>query len=171
MTRFGRQPEERAPRVVWQFTREQVEQQDFAAFLFQFGEIPDGAFLKDAFQTFSVGVGGYDDDPRELSEIPEVRAFFAKFYEVWPHWLYFIDTRSLSTIVYCILKTYRCVREDKRKYVKHFVESEEMAEFIERQTPDFINLCHRAGIDSIDANERLHNIANQLRPRGDVGRE
>ena len=165
MTRFGKQPEERAPRVIWQFTREQVEQQDFAAFLFQFGEIPDGEFLKDAFQTFSIGVGGYDDDPRQLTEIAEVRAFFARFYEVWPHWLYFIETSGLSTPVYCVLKTYRCVRDDKETmYVKHFVETEEVEEFIERQTPDFMNLCHRAGIDSIDANERLRRIAKQLEP-------
>ncbi|MDP2828030.1 MAG: chlororespiratory reduction 6 domain-containing protein [Sulfuricellaceae bacterium] len=32
---------------------------------------------------------GYDDDPRELEAIPEVREWFAKLFEVWPYWSFF----------------------------------------------------------------------------------
>ena len=32
---------------------------------------------------------GYDDDPRELESIPEVREWFAKLFEAWPYWSYF----------------------------------------------------------------------------------
>ena len=32
---------------------------------------------------------GYDDDPRELEAIPEVRAWFAKLFEAWPYWSFF----------------------------------------------------------------------------------
>ncbi|MDP2760832.1 MAG: chlororespiratory reduction 6 domain-containing protein [Sideroxyarcus sp.] len=32
---------------------------------------------------------GYDDDPRELEAIPEVRAWFAKLFELWPYWSFF----------------------------------------------------------------------------------
>ena len=32
---------------------------------------------------------GYDNDPRELEAIPEVRAWFAKLFEVWPYWSFF----------------------------------------------------------------------------------
>jgi hypothetical protein len=35
-------------------------------------------------------IGGYDNDPRELPEIPEVRAFFHRLVEEWPHWLWFL---------------------------------------------------------------------------------
>ena len=32
---------------------------------------------------------GYDDDPRELHSIPEVREWFAKLFEAWPYWSFF----------------------------------------------------------------------------------
>ncbi len=32
---------------------------------------------------------GYDDDPRELESIPEVRAWFARLFEAWPYWSFF----------------------------------------------------------------------------------
>ena len=32
---------------------------------------------------------GYDNDPRELEAIPEVREWFAKLFEAWPYWSFF----------------------------------------------------------------------------------
>jgi len=32
---------------------------------------------------------GYDDDPRELYSIPEVREWFAELFESWPYWSFF----------------------------------------------------------------------------------
>jgi len=32
---------------------------------------------------------GYDNDPRELESIPEVREWFAKLFEAWPYWSFF----------------------------------------------------------------------------------
>lgn len=40
---------------------------------------------------------GYDDDPRPLPEIPEVRQFMALLNREWPHWLWF-STRFAGTI-------------------------------------------------------------------------
>ena len=34
---------------------------------------------------------GYDDDPRELESIPEVREWFAKLFEAWPYWSFFAN--------------------------------------------------------------------------------
>lgn len=34
---------------------------------------------------------GYDDDPRELQEIPEVRAFFRALVDEWPHWIWYLQ--------------------------------------------------------------------------------
>jgi Uncharacterized conserved protein len=35
-------------------------------------------------------VEGYDDDPRELPEIQEVRDYFRLLTNEWPHWLWFL---------------------------------------------------------------------------------
>ena len=34
---------------------------------------------------------GYDDDPRELEAIPEVRAWFAQLFAAWPYWSFFVN--------------------------------------------------------------------------------
>jgi hypothetical protein len=34
---------------------------------------------------------GYDDDPRELEAIPEVREWFASLFEAWPYWSFFVS--------------------------------------------------------------------------------
>ena len=39
--------------------------------------------------TVTLVFDGYDDDPRELEAIPEVRKWFARLYEAWPYWSFF----------------------------------------------------------------------------------
>ncbi|MDD5298783.1 MAG: hypothetical protein PHU46_17935 [Rhodocyclaceae bacterium] len=42
-------------------------------------------------------VSGYDDDPRVIVEIPEIRSFFEKLAQDWPHWLWFLR-RSIGAV-------------------------------------------------------------------------
>jgi len=44
------------------------------------------------------GVYGYDDDPRELYQISEVRAWMHKLDRAFPYWFYFMDTGPHSTL-------------------------------------------------------------------------
>ena len=39
--------------------------------------------------TVTLVFNGYDDDPRELEAIPEVRKWFARLFEAWPYWSFF----------------------------------------------------------------------------------
>ena len=155
-----------APRVFWEFKRDQIEQQDFSDFLNHFGELASGDVLRDSQASFTFFVGGFDDDAREVTEIPEIRAFYHKFYEVWPHWMFFVEPDSLKTMAFCIFKTYMCIHDEKKRVVQHAYDDTEMAEFIKQQTPDFMSLCHRAGIDSIETNEILEGITKELMPPG-----
>lgn len=34
---------------------------------------------------------GWDDDPRETADIPEIRAYFEALTEAWPYWLHYIE--------------------------------------------------------------------------------
>jgi len=45
-------------------------------------------------------VSGYDADPRELYEIPEVRAFFRKIAHEWGGWLHFLEKDGPSLQVF-----------------------------------------------------------------------
>jgi hypothetical protein len=55
-------------------------------------------------ESVAIMVDGYNDDPRELMEIQEVRNFFQKLTAEWPHWIWFLnrDMGSLN-LVLCLL--------------------------------------------------------------------
>lgn len=59
-------------------------------------------------------VSGYDEDSRELVEIPEVRSFFRKLTAEWPHWFWFL-ARSFGSIslLMSLLCAVRIRREGK----------------------------------------------------------
>jgi hypothetical protein len=48
---------------------------------------------------------GFNDDPRELWEIPEVRSFVERLDQQFPYWLYFLSRHGtgLLAIVRCFL--------------------------------------------------------------------
>ncbi|MBK1724499.1 hypothetical protein [Thiocystis violacea] len=41
--------------------------------------------------TMTLYFEGWDDDPREISETPEIRAYFSKLTEAWPYWWHYIE--------------------------------------------------------------------------------
>lgn len=49
---------------------------------------------------------GYDDDPREVYEIPEVRRFCAALDKRFPYWLYFLTTiqDNLKVVTFCLVR-------------------------------------------------------------------
>jgi len=51
---------------------------------------------------------GWDQDPREVSQIPEIRAFFAALTEPWPYWFPFIDkTGDMLSVVLTLITPVR----------------------------------------------------------------
>lgn len=48
-------------------------------------------------------VNGYDEDPRELFEIPEVRDWLRKVHDLWPHWFYFCSLGRDSSLIWISL--------------------------------------------------------------------
>ena len=49
-------------------------------------------------------VNGYNDDPRELVDIPEVRAMLRQLEASWPHWAYFLNQvdDSIKLMLSCV---------------------------------------------------------------------
>lgn len=52
----------------------------------------------------SLVVDGYDDDPRELVDVPEVRQFLREFSAAWPYWAFFFNQvdDSIILLVSCV---------------------------------------------------------------------
>lgn len=68
-------------------------------------------------------VKGFDNDPRELPEIPAVRAFFADLSSMWPHWLWFLYRKSgsLSLVMslLCTVKVHRAHGQFGIEFIDH----------------------------------------------------
>ncbi len=47
----------------------------------------------------SLVVDGYEDDPRALVDIPDVRSFLRAFSAAWPYWAYFLNQVDDSIII------------------------------------------------------------------------
>ena len=45
-------------------------------------------------------IRGYEDDPRDLWEIPEVRAWMKALDQAFPYWFYFMDVGPGSTLAF-----------------------------------------------------------------------
>lgn len=76
-----------------------------------------------------VVVDGYSADRRELSEIPEVRAYFAKLSQEWPFWQWFLMRQAgmfpLVMALHCRVNVLR----NKQGVVEgtHFIDTTEIA--------------------------------------------
>ena len=55
----------------------------------------------------SISFHGYDTDPRELYQIPEVRQYLALLDTRFPYWFYFLSTDgdALKMIAFCLCRT------------------------------------------------------------------
>ena len=54
-----------------------------------------------------IGFHGYDADPREIFEIPEIRRFCRKLDKSFPYWFYFLPSdglisQTLSAMAFCL---------------------------------------------------------------------
>jgi len=58
--------------IFYQFSRSKVEQSDFSHFLSLYApdKLPEGRALKEMMNCFVFCVEGWDDDPREIHQVP-----------------------------------------------------------------------------------------------------
>jgi len=115
-------------------------------------------------------VSGYEEEQRELFEIPEFVAFVRKVNESSPCWIYFAHpgfrkipaSRWLNLIAFCSANNASVVRQtgiDKF----HFACSEaEIEEFVDRQMRDFNGMCSLAKVRRKEIKKCLSEIRQCL---------
>lgn len=86
-----------------------------ASVLGRFTENPEIA--RSMFERVDVAFHGYDQDARELFEIPEVRDFVYKLDDEFPFWLFFLSKQhlGLQAIALCFLPPF--LTEEAKKTV------------------------------------------------------
>ena len=72
-----------------------------------------------AFQKYVLLISGYDDNPRELYQIPEVVSFIKDLNSKLPFWLYFFNTsdkRFFSWMIACLCQAMSLDQDEKTIY-------------------------------------------------------
>ena len=92
------------------------------------------------------GIEGYDDDPREVYGIAEIRHLYMSFHEAWPYWLYFsnLHTDVLRTMVYCCLSSIAAIKVDGRPNVAVEYKPLELHRFVRDDFGPMNVMCDRA---------------------------
>lgn len=115
-------------------------------------------------------VSGYDEEQRELFEIPEFVAFVRKVNESSPCWIYFSHpgfpevpaSRWLSLIAFCSINNVVVVRQAGIEKIHFACLEAEIEEFVDRQIRDFNAMCSLAKVRRKAIKKRLSEIRQCL---------
>ena len=136
--------------IFYEFSRSKVERGDFRHFLgqFAFDKLPTGRRLREMMNTMVFCVGGYDDDPREIHGIAEVRRFYPAFHEAWPYWFFFcnLDQDGLKTMVAACLSSFTALKVDGQPTVNVQCDPQEVLRFISLDFAPMNLICERAAM-------------------------
>ena len=61
---------------------------------------------------------GYEEDPREIYEIPEVRQFFQRFFQIYPGLFFWLNTRSHMMLLMAIY-VFKPIRVDNNTTISN----------------------------------------------------
>lgn len=157
--------------VFLMFSRRQVETSDIdEPLLFLRGLTADPRAALEYCGRISLIVDGYNDDPREIFEVPEVRAFIKNIDQQWPYWFFFLSQvdDSIKMLESCLCDTIEVIpgvasidlEQMERSLARHFgamnrfcealnVPEEKIVEISE----GIISIIHNASVDQIDGDE------------------
>lgn len=136
--------------VVYQFSRSNIERVDFSHFLsvYALEKLPSGRRLRDLMNALIFQVDGYNNDPREVHSISEIRQFYREFHKAWPYWLYFcnLDSEELQMMVLSCLPSIAAVKVDQAPNVVVEFDRVELLEFLRADFCSMNVMCERGGM-------------------------
>ena len=134
--------------IFYQFSQSKVERGDFSHFLSLYApaKLPEGLRLRDMMNCFVFCVECWDDDPRQIHLIPEVRRFYSAFHEAWPYWLYFcnLDGDTLRSMVMCCLPSINTMQVDGRTQVAVTCDPLDVLKLLKRDFLPMNVMCEQA---------------------------
>lgn len=91
----------------------------------------------------SLFIDGYDDDPRELHEVPAVRAFFRELEHQVPHILFYLSPDHGSVNLFCAA-AWAKPGADRQAYMR----PSELAEHLQQAFQTMNCFCEQVCLDS-----------------------
>ena len=101
----------------------------------------------EAFQKYVFLISGYDDDPRELYQIPEVVSFIKDLNSKLPFWLYFVNTsdkKFFSWMIACLCQAMSLDQDDETIYADFNADA--YNDLIEYQFSNIVKLMSGLGM-------------------------
>ena len=147
--------------IAYGFGLESVLRKDFSEFLTRWPPL-HGPDLRNYFDAFVFYVNGFDHDPREVFEIPEVRAFYRGFHEAWPLWLFAcrLDMPVLQPMLFCCLDSLQIIKWQGNEVYRVNFDPAEMGTFLSVEVSRMEALCHQAGMSAEQIRNRAHFVWN-----------
>ena len=144
--------------ICYQFSRRCVENVDLEHFLSLYApeKLPTGRPLYKMMGTFLFAISGYDDDPRELDAIPEVRRFYTAFHRAWPYWNYFCNLGDdrLKLMVFCCLDNVSILKfEGRANYLAEY-SPRDLVHFVAEDFLPMNELCEQASMTNREIYDR-----------------
>jgi len=106
--------------ILLQFSPEDIHNCDTSKYVTLLHGITDSLqSFEVAFQRYVFLISGYDDDPRELYQIPEVVRFIKDLNSKLPFWLYFVNTgdkRFFSWMIACLCQAMSLDQDEETIY-------------------------------------------------------
>jgi hypothetical protein len=133
--------------IFYQFSRDKVERGDFSHFLSLYApdKLPTGRRLRQMMNSMVFCIEGWDDDPREIHGVPEIRRFYGAFHAAWPFWLYFcnLEVDTLRTMVMCCMDSIASIKVDGQPNVGVECDPLNMIHFIRDDLLHLNLMCER----------------------------
>jgi len=116
-----------------------------------------------AFQRYVFLISGYDDDPRELYQIPEVVSFIKDLNSKLPFWLYFINTsdkKFFSWMIACLCRAMSLDQDEETIYADFNADA--YNELIETQFSNIVKLMSGLGMGESLQEKVLKELSTNL---------
>ncbi|MCU0735859.1 MAG: hypothetical protein MUF20_10105 [Methylotetracoccus sp.] len=157
--------------VILMFSRQQVEAGDISETLALLRRLTeDRQTAIDFCGRISLVVDGYNDDPRELFEVPEVRAYIKRLDQAWPNWFFFLSQadESVKMLESCLCETIEVVpgvtsldlEQIERSLARHFTAVRRLREALdlpedlcEEVAEGIIGMFRNSAVERIEGDE------------------
>ena len=116
-----------------------------------------------AFQRYVLSVSGYDNDQRELYQIPEVVSFINDLNSKLPFWLYFVNTgdkRFFSWMIACLCQAMSLDQDEETIYADF--DADAYNDLIEYQFSNIVKLMTGWGMGESIQNKVLKELSSNL---------
>jgi hypothetical protein len=134
--------------IFYQFSRSKVERGDFSHFLslYALDKLPTGRRLREMMNRFVFCIDGWDEDPREIHTIPEIRRFYLAFHDAWPFWLYFcsFDADNLRAMTMSCLPNVSTMQVDGKSKMAVTCNPLDLVNFLRKDFVSMNLICERA---------------------------